>query len=267
LVAPCSRGPRDAIETVLAAELSVYRSAIESRSYDLAELVQAVGVLCSRCRSSACARDHARRFRKRVTDLSTGAVFLDLPILRVIFCDDSTASLMPAELWKGRATVSSVLETTVRVHRDGLQQAQDWTSYAGDGEEMVSERTLRRWRDLIAKRLVGSAFAWLGPELGLAWSDTQSTAVQLDRLHEALSGSVLLAFRAATGHAVLDRPREPRDTPRTHSRPRPVPGRLAPAPPHDPPSKILPRGAWSRSPGRGPPPRRASTPDHGGSTS
>lgn len=190
---------------------------------------------------------------------------MDLPILRVIFCDGSTVSLSPAELWMGRTTVSSVLETVVRVHRDGLQEAHEWTSYAGDGQEMVSERTLRRWRDLVTKRLIGSAFAWLGPELGLSWSDTQDMAAQLDALHEALSGPALLAFRAATGHAVLDRPSKPRDTLRTPSRPWPVPGRLTPAPPHDPPSKILPRGAWSPSPGRGPPSVGPPTPDHGGS--
>jgi hypothetical protein len=253
------------IGSLLTSELSVYLSAIQSEGFDLSELVQEAGLLCPRCGSHGCPRQHAWRYRKRITDLSTGDVFEHLPILRVIFCDDSTASLMPAELWRGRTTVSSVLETVVRVHRDGIDRTLDWTSYAGDGQEMVSERTLRRWRDLVRSRLIGSAFAWLAPQLGLAWSDTRDPASQLDALLDKLSGPVLLAFRATTGHGLLDRPSGPHPTSQPHSRPRPVPGRLTPAPPHDPPSKILARGSrWPPNP-RGPPPTGSSTPDHGGS--
>ena len=54
--------------------------------------------------------------------------------------------------------------------------------------------------------VVGSAWAWLGPRLGVSWSDRADAAEQLDDLLDHLTGRVLLAFRAATGRAVLDKP-------------------------------------------------------------
>ncbi len=125
---------------------------------------------CPRCRSACCVHKHAWRYRKRVTDLSTGDVFENLPILRIRFCEGPTRSVMPADLWRGRFTVSSVLETVVHILRDGVGEAIEWTSCAGCGEELVSERTLRRWKKFTAARLIGSALAWLGPKLRFRWS-------------------------------------------------------------------------------------------------
>jgi hypothetical protein len=216
-------------------------------------------VVCPACQTTRCARLHAKWYRKRVQDLSTGDVFEQVPILRALFCDGSTASLMPSDLWRGRSTVGSVLETVVHVLRDGIEHAHGWTQFAGQGESVVSRRTLRRWTDLVRSRLVGSAWAWLGPRLGLTWSDQADAAGQLDRVLDHLARSVLLAFRAATGRAVLDKPTKP--SPRTPCTTRRVAGRLAPHPPHDRSSPLRPRGSWwSRHRRRGPPPD-----PHGGS--
>jgi hypothetical protein len=186
-------------------------------------------------------------------------VFEDVPILRVKFCDGSTPSLMPAALWRGRSTLDSVLETVVRVLRDGIEQAYEWTLFASTGEPVVSRRTLRRWTDLVRTRLVGSAWAWLGPRLGLAWSDRQDAADQLESVLDHLAGTLLLTFRAATGRAVLDKPTVP--SPPTPCATRRVAGRLAPRPPQDSSSPLRPRGSWwPRHRRRAPPPGR-----HGGS--
>jgi hypothetical protein len=186
-------------------------------------------------------------------------VFEQVPILRVLFCDGSTASLTPAALWRGRSTVDSVLETVVHVLRDGIEQAHEWTLFAGTGEPVVSRRTLRRWTDLVRGRLVGSAWAWLGPRLGLSWSDQADEAEQLDTVLDHLAGPVLLGFRAVTGCAVLDKPTAP--APRASCATRRVAGRLSPSPPHDRSSPLRPRGSWlPHHWRRGPPPGK-----HGGS--
>ncbi len=214
---------------------------------------------CSRCGSGRCAKPHAWRHRTRVQDLSTGEVFEQVPILRAEFCDGSTVSLTPAELWRGRSTLGSVLETVARVHRDGIEQAWEWTLYAGTGESVVSRRTLQRWTRWVGTRLVGSSWAWLGPRLGLSWSDQADAADQLDRVLDRLAGTLLLAFRAATGRAVLDKPTA--SSPQTRCTTRRVAGRLAPHPPHDRSQPLRPRGSWwPRHRRRGPP-----TGQHGGS--
>ena len=187
-------------------------------------------------------------------------MFEQVPILRVLFCDGSTASLLPSDLWRGRSTVGSVLETVVHVLRDGIQQAYEWTLFAGTGGSVVSRRTLRRWADLVHTRLIGSAWAWLGPHLGLSWSDQVDAAEQLERVLDHLAGPVLLGFRAVTGCAVVDKPTAA--VPQASYATRPVPGRLAPRPPHDPSSPLRPRGSWlPHHRRRGPPPGQ-----HGGSS-
>ncbi|MCK4303165.1 MAG: hypothetical protein KAY24_02910 [Candidatus Eisenbacteria sp.] len=188
-----------------------------------------------------------------MTDLSTGDIFENLPILRIRFCKGPTRSVMPADLWRGRFTVSSVLETVVHVLRDGVGEAIEWTSYAGCGEELVSERTLRRWKKLTATRLIGSALAWLGPKLRFRWSGKDTAADQLERLLDKLTDPIYIAFRAVTGYAVIDRPTVTGELVRPRSSTRPVPGRLPEAPPPDPPSKLRPRGAWWPRTRRGPP--------------
>lgn len=222
------------------------------RGLDLGPEIEAAGLRCGRCGTGRCARTHSIWYRKWVTDLSTGDVFEQLPIQRVLFCDGSTRSLLPAELWRGRFTVSSVVETVIRVVRDGVEAAYDWTWLAGTGEQVVSRRSLGRWRAIVHKRLVGSALTWLGPHLGLAWSDAADVALQLETLLDHLTGTVLAGFRATAGRAVLDKPKTSRS--RTHSIRRRVPGRLARTFPHDAPSALRRRGAWSRHWRRGPPP-------------
>lgn len=216
--------------------------------------MEEAGVRCPRCGDGSCARPHATRYRKRVRDLSTGDIFTDLPILRVRFCQGSTASLVPADLWRGRSTLTSVVEAVICVVDKGSCAAQEWTGLASRGGHEVSERTLRRWRDEVVRgRLVGSALAVLGPQVDFSWSGSGDEADQLELLLDLLTLPVLLAFRAETGHSVLDRPARPAS--RSRSATRPVAGRLAPAPPHDPPSSIRARGLRSPQNRRGPPRR------------
>ena len=167
-------------------------------------VVATAGAICTRCDSPRCARPHGVRHRKQVTDLSTGAVFRAVPIRRVRFCDGHTASLVPAELWRGRCTIPSVLETVVHVVRDGLAAACEWTGLAGTGEEVVSPRTLERWRALTRQRVVGGALAWLLPRTGASWSATRLEAPQLEALLHHVTGSLLAAFRATFGRGLLD---------------------------------------------------------------
>jgi hypothetical protein len=208
-------------------------------------VVEASGRRCGKCRTSHCARRHAVRFRKRITDLVTGQVFRNLPVLRIIFCDGTTASLVPAEVWRGRFTISSVLEAVARVHRDGVEDAGEWALLGGTGDEMVSDRTLRRWREVVRTRLVGSAFSLLGPQLGLSWSDHAPVATQLDQLLDRVTAPLLAGFRAVTGRAVLDKPTAHQPSP-ARSTARRVPGRLVADPPPITPSPTRRRGAWSR---------------------
>jgi hypothetical protein len=184
-------------------------------------------------------------YRKRITDLVTGEVFQNLPIRRVLFCDGTTGSLFPAEVWRGRFTISSVIEAVVRVHRDGVEAAGEWAMLGGTGDEMVSDRTLRRWPGVVRTRLIGSAFSWLSPQLGLSWSDHTPMATQLDRLLDQVTAPVLAGFRAVTGRAVLDKPSANPPFP-ARSTARRVPGRLAADPPPITPSPTRRRGAWSR---------------------
>jgi len=72
-----------------------------------------------------CARLHGRRDRKRVRDLSTGDEFLGVPILRVRLCSGAAPSLMPVELWLGRSTLASVVETVVHVQRDRVEAVRE----------------------------------------------------------------------------------------------------------------------------------------------
>jgi hypothetical protein len=166
--------------------------------------VATAGAVCTRCGSGQCARPHGFRLRKQVTDLSTGAVFRAVPIRRVRFCDGRTASLVPAELWRGRFTISSVFETVVHVLRDGIAAACEWAVQAGHGEALVAPRTLERWRSLVRQRVVGGALAWLLPTTGASWSETHPEAPQLEAVMERLTGSLLATFRATFGRGLLD---------------------------------------------------------------
>lgn len=194
------------------------------------------GAVCTRCGSANCARPHGFRHRKQITDLSTGDVFRAVPIRRVRFCDGHTASLVPAELWRGRCTITSVLETVVHALRDGIAAACEWTTHAGHGEEIVSPRTLQRWRGLVRQRVIGAAFSWLLPATRAAWSNARPAAPQLEALLRQITGSLLGSFRAVFGRGLLDT--------RMRSRARRKAARRARAAPHDP----------SRHPHSNPPP-------------
>jgi len=225
------------IINVLTASLLVYISLIENGDFDLAALVSAAGVRCSCCGTGACAVLHSTWYRKQVTDLSSGMVYRQVPILRVIFCDGSSPSLKHTELWRGRYTVSSVLETTSHVLASGVNEALEWTMYAGGGEQMVSERTLRRWTRRVVSRL-----APLSDYLGLTAPTEAVTPVEKQVwLLEQVEPADLLRFRTLTGYGLLDKPAgEPKTS---HSTTRPRPGHPHPAPPHNPPSRYLPRGS------------------------
>ncbi len=222
-------------------------------AWTLAALLAEAGLTCTACGTADCARPHGWRYRKRVRDLSTGELFEDLPILRARFCSGARPSLMPAELWRGRSTLTSVIETVAHVWRDGVEAAQAWSLFAGTGEPVVSRRTLRRWRELVQSRLVGSALVWLGPRLDLHWSDAVPPAEQLEALLDRLTGAALLVFRAATGRAALDQYTGTRGAVTAASSARRVAGRKPPTPPHDPPSARRRRGTWCSHNRRGPP--------------
>jgi len=258
---PVSRSPAQTIGSVLASGLRDYLTAIQGGKVSFVDLVRESGRVCPTCGTDRCARPHARWHRKRVQDLSSGDVFEDVPIQRAEFCDGSTVSLIPSFLWRGRSTLDSVLETVVRVLRDGIEQAHEWPLFAGTGEPVVSRRTLRRWTDLVRTRLVGSAWAWLGPRLGMGWSDQVDAADQLESVLDHLADTLLLAFRAATDRAVLDKPTAP--SPPTPCATRRVAGRLAPRPPQDSSLSLRPRGAWwPRHRRRAPPTGRHGGPRH-----
>ncbi len=190
-------------------------------------VVATAGVICTRCGSPRCARPHGFRHRKRVTDLSTGDVFRTVPIRRVRFCDGHTASLVPAELWRGRFTITSVLETVVHVLRDGIAAACEWTAHAGHGEEMVSPRTLQRWRSLVRQRVIGAALSWLLPATRTAWSNARPAAPQLEALLKRVTGSLLASFRTVFGRGLLDTRRRSRARRKAAGRARAAPHDLS----------------------------------------
>ena len=241
---PVGRTP--VIGTILTSKLSVYHAAIKSGDFDFSSLVAESGLLCARCRASDCARLHAVRHRKLVRDLLTGEVFEDLPILRAGFCDGSTKSLMPAELWRGRATVTSVLTMVARAITGGVEHALEWAMQSGDGDETVSERTARRWLRRAEDRVPVATAA-----LDFSPAADSSGAGKLANFLAHLHPRHLLQLRRRWGHSLLDLPSPPKP-PRTATRPRP--GHQNPAAPHDPPSRYLPRGTRSRLARRGRPP-------------
>jgi hypothetical protein len=244
---------RSTIESILTSDLGSYCAAIKSGDYLFSVLVEEAGLSCPRCGSGACATYHGRWYRKRVQDLATGEEFEAIPILRACFCTGATGSIHPADLWRGRSTVTSVLKAVVHTMRAGVGPALEWAGYAGSGEEPISERTLRRWKPLTFSRLVGASFSWLTSHLGWAWSDVRDPGDQLERLLHDLTSDLQLAFRRATGHSVLDR-QSVREAPRPmRSSASPVPGRQTEAPPQSVPSILLPRGRWWPRTRRGPP--------------
>jgi hypothetical protein len=184
-----------------------------------------------------------------------------IPILRVRFCTGGTVSLLPAELWRGRFTLTSVLETGVHIARDGVAAAYDWTWQAGRDGPPVSRRTLRRWREAIRSRVIRAAWAWLAPQTGLSWSDAQPEDPQLGNLLDRLTPTLLLSFRSQFGRALIDAAIATPTSSPSRCPSRPIPGRPTRTSSPDPPCPRRPRGAWSSSRSRRSPPDR--TPEGG----
>ncbi|MFQ5382516.1 MAG: hypothetical protein ACE5EF_12975, partial [Dehalococcoidia bacterium] len=159
-------------------------------------------------------------------------------------------SLMPAELWRGKATISSALATVRHALEQGTSRTLAKLMHASDGQtDPISERTLRRLTRRIESRL-----AIIADAFGLCFPSTDSPAAKLELI--PTGPERLLRFRRQFGFALLDLPPGPSKTSRTTAWPQP--GSSSPAPPHDPPSEYLPRGTRCGHRRRGRPPDEQS---------
>lgn len=238
--------PHSTISSILTSGLAVYLAVIKSGNFCFLSLVAESGVLCRKCGTADCAEYHGQWFRKEIIDLCTGEIFNELPILRVRFCDGATKSLFPAELWRGRATVTSTLETAFIAIKDGLDEAMQWAMAGGDGDELVSERTVRRWKKRTMDRVPIASAALNFPSV-----PGQPSAAKLENFLTHLHPHHLLALRRQWGFSILDIPGLQKP-PHSTSCPKPVFQNQRPA--HNPPSEYLPRGTKSCLYRRGRPP-------------
>ncbi len=203
------------------------------------------GLQCPKCRTADCANYHGTWFRKIIHDLCSGYVFKNVPILRVIFCDGSTKSLHPAEIWRGKATITSTLEVSSIAAKDGLDEALQWVTMSGDGDEVISERTLRRCLKRTVDRvsIASVALNFSTPTCGSAAEKLENFLTQLHRCD-------LLTLRRQWGFSLLDVPPSEKHT---NTAKCPKPGFQNPRPAQNLPSEILPRGTKSILHRRGPP--------------
>ena len=239
---PISR-PHSTVIKILTCSLAVYLSALKSGRFCFRTLVRESGLVCDSCGTTDCARRHGTWYRKRVVDLCSGRQFDDLPILRVRFCKGPTKSLFPAELWRGRATVSSVLESVSDAIDGGIESALQHAVDAADGDEPISERTLRRWIKRATARVPVVASA-----MDFSLDDHQHPAAKLESFLRRLHLDHLLDLRRRWGFAILDTPWPEKSAHKTTSI---KPGFPDPRPPQSPPSAYLHRGARSRLARRG----------------
>ena len=184
-------------------------------------------------------------FRKIIHDLCNGEVFENVPILRVIFCDGLTKSLPPVELWRGKATIPSVLEVTSVAFKEGMGEALQWVVSVGDGEEPVSERTLGRWLKRTVDRVPIASAA-----LNFSSTSCPRSSEKLENFLTQLCRRDLLTLRRRWGFSFLDVP--PPEN-RTNTTMCPKPGFQNPRPAQNPPSRYLLRGTKSFLHRRGPP--------------
>lgn len=184
-------------------------------------------------------------YRKTIHDLCTGEVFYNVPILRALFCDGSTKSLHPADLWRGKATITSTLEVSSIAAQGGLEEAMQWVSLSADGDEAISERTVRRWLKRSIERI---SLATPGLNFS-AWAH-ESVGEKFENFLTQLHSGDLLTLRRHWGLSLLDvRPFEkPTNTVKI-----PKPVFQNPCPAQNPPSCYLPRGTKSSLHRRGPP--------------
>lgn len=235
--------PHSIICSILTSGLAVYCAAIESGDFCFRSLVAESGLVCGTCGTADCVRYHGSWFRKRIVDLCSGDIFENLPILRLRFCTGNSNSLYPAELWRGRATVSSVLDAVSDAIGGGVDYALQRATSAGDGDEPFSERTLRRWIKRTGNR-VPVASASLNIPLDRGGPAAEKLEVFLSWVH----ARHLLGLRRQWGFSLLDVPPPPK-TPNTSTRIKPGFQNLRP--PQNPPSEYVRRGTRSRLSRRG----------------
>jgi len=218
--------------------LAVYDAAIESGNFCFHTLVAESGLLCPKCGTADCARYHGTWFRKRIFDLCSGDVYENLPVLRLKFCLGNPKSLFPAELWRGRATVSSVLEAVSDAIGGGVEHALQQATSTGDGDEPFSERTLRRWIKRTAGRVpVASA------SLNFPSDSGKSPAGKFENFLTRVHPHHLLSLRRQWGFSLLDVP-PPQKPPNSATCIKP--GFQDPRRPQNPPSRYVRRGTRSR---------------------
>jgi len=199
--------------------------------------------VCATCGTADCAKYHGTWYRTRIVDLCSGEVFENLPILRLKFCTGSPNSLFPAELWRGRATVSSVLETVSNAMSCGVDYALQQAAATGDGDEPFSERSLRRWIKRTGDRVPVASAA-----LNLPSGSGGTLAEKFESFLTQVHSHHLLALRRRWRFSLLDVP--PSQKP-AHTTAPIKPGFQNPRPPQNPPSKYVRRGTRSRLSRRG----------------
>jgi len=216
---------------------------MESENFCFSSLVTESDLVCPECGTADCARHHGTWFRKRIVDLCSGDIFESLPILRLKFCTGNPKSVFPAELWRGRATVSSVLEAVSDAINGGIDHALQRAMSTGDGDEPFSERTLRRWLKRTVDRVpVAAASLDFPSDRGV------SAAAELENFLTRVHPRHLLDLRRQWGFSILDVP-PPQESPNTAVCPKP--GLQDPRPPQNPPSRYVRRGTRSRLSRRG----------------
>ena len=234
---------------ILTSGLSVYSAAMESGNYEFSTLVAESGLLCPNCGTVDCAKYHGRWLRKKIRDLCSGDLFQNLPLLRVRFCNKSTKTIYPAELWRGRSTVTSILETAFLAIDEGIELALQRVMDAGDGTDTVSERSVRRWVKRVGNRIPVAAKALdlvsdRDPRNTQSEATSTLTASGIEHFLTHLFPRHLLQLRRQWGYSLLDvAPPVPVELPHTMNHPKPV--FLHPRASHDPPPKYLPRGRRS----------------------
>lgn len=238
--------PHSIISSILSSGLLVYLAAIKSGRFLFLDLVLESGHLCPKCGTADCAKYHGTWYRKIILDLCSGESFTNVPILRAIFCDGSTISLFPAELWRGKTTITSALGVVSIALKEGLEGAMQWVCDCNGGEEVISERTLRR---LI--RRSGSRFSVAAKALNFFQSTAKTFSEKFENFLTSLHRRDLVILRSQWGYSILDIPRSIK-APDCSSYPQPGIGQPHPA--QNPPSEILPRGTWSAPYRRGRPP-------------
>lgn len=235
--------PHTIISSILTSGLAVYCAAIESGNFCFGSLVAESGLLCSTCGTADCAQYHGTWFRKIVFDICSSELFSSLPILRIMYCDGTTKSLFPAELWAGRTTISSVLEAVSDAINGGVEHTLQRATAAGDGDEPFSERTLRRWIKRATDRVPVAAVS-----LNLPLDVGQPAAEKFESFLTRVHPRHLLDLRRQWGFSILDVPPSQKQP---NSATRIKPGFQHPRSAQNPPSEYVRRGTRSRLSRRG----------------